>query len=128
MSTRISKVLVTFAVAAAAGATSLASDAMTESTATANTGYAETMEHLEMENAQLRADLRSYEMAANTLMDGLDRIDSAATKLKDRRSQRTITNVIDDIRADVGDFVIDTGAYDDGYGDNGGGYYGTVAY
>ena len=126
---RNSKVLVTFAaVAATAGAASLVPGAMTASTATANTGYAESMEHLELENSQLRADLRSYELAANTLMDGLDRIDSAAGKLKDRRSQRTITNVVDDIRADVGDFVIDTGAYDDGYGGSGGGYYGTYAY
>lgn len=113
------------AVAATATIATLIPGDLLATSATADVGYGQSMERLELENSRLRADLRSYRAASDELMNGLDRIDSAASKLKDRRSQRTITNVVDDVRARVGEFVIDTGSYDDGYS---GGYYGSVGY
>jgi hypothetical protein len=97
--------------------------------ATAHPVYEDSLGRLELENSRLRADLRSYRAASDELMDGLDRIETASARLKDRRSQQTIKSVVTDVRERVSEFVTDTHADDyGGYGGGYGGYYGEYGY
>lgn len=128
---RSPKITAQFAIAAAAVAASATVASMVPgdllATATAHPAYEDTMGRLELENSRLRADLRSYRAASDELIDGLDRIDAASARLKDRRSQQVIKSVVTDVRERVSEFVQDTHAYDD-YGGSSGGYYGEFGY
>jgi len=127
-----SKVLLTVCtVAATATVANLVPGDVLATSATAGAGYGDSLERLELENSRLRADLRSYRAASDELMDGLDRIETASARLKDRRSQQTIKSVVTDVREAVAEWVQDTHAYD-GYGYDSGGaggdYYGDFGY
>lgn len=130
MSSRTSRTFAVAAVAAAATAATLVSGDALLTSATADTVYVDSLGRLELENQRLRQDLRAYIAASDVLIAGLDRIDDTADTLKDRVSQRKIENVVKDVRAQLSEFVLDTGSYDDGYqgGGYGDSYYGSYGY
>ncbi len=128
---RSPRITARFAITAAAAAATATVASMVPgdllATATARPVYEDTMGRLELENSRLRADLRSYRAASDELMDGLDRIDDASARLKDRRSQRVIKRVVTDVRERVSEWVQDTHAYADDGGSYAG-YYGEFGY
>ncbi|MCA9677905.1 MAG: DUF4476 domain-containing protein [Kofleriaceae bacterium] len=111
------------AVAVLAAATAAAvSGIAPPGVATAKPRYvAEGATALRAENQRLRADLRAYQAAYDELTSGLDRIDAAAARLRDRRARKQLQRLVADARDRAQLSVTGDDDRDDRYG---GGRYG----
>lgn len=99
-------------VLAAAVATAAVSGFVPSSTAIARPARDATAE-LRAENRQLREDLRAYQAAYRELQDGLDKLDRAAAKLRDKRDRRQIAKLVDRTRERASRHVISLPNQDD---------------
>jgi len=84
------------AVAASAGAGLIAGTAGAD-----HESFRDSYARLRTENAQLRSDLSHYQAAHDELLSGLDRVERAAFRSRDRRVRDSIDRIVDETRERV---------------------------